>query len=134
MATIEDLILGALPSELEPYATIGDLPATQSDHIGIMLYDGSYNTEYFGEQQGSTIFNPLIKIVVRNHSYEKANDWCRIIKETLHRYTSDKILSIFLIGFPMYLGRDPQGLQEFQLTFVATLIEEPEDKGVNNNG
>lgn len=122
--SVEDLVLGILPIELEPFATIGDLPGTSEDHIGIMLFDGSYSTEYFGGRNDSTIFNPLIKIVVRNHSYEQGNEWCRIIKDALHRYNGGRILSIFLIGFPMYLGRDPQKLHEFQLTFVISTIEE----------
>lgn len=124
MSSIEDLILGALPVELEPYATIGDLPATSKNCIGIMLYDGSYNTEYFGGKSDASIFNPLIKIVVRNNSYEAGQAWCKTIKDTLHRYHDGRILSMFLIGFPMYLGRDPQKLHEFQLTFVLSTIEE----------
>lgn len=123
MSMLEDEILGALPVELYPFATIGDLPGTNPNHISIMLYDGSYNTEYFGKREDSTLYNPLIKIVVRNSSYEQANEWSKQIRDALHRYSGGNILSSFLVGFPMYLGWDAQKLHNFQLTFMITSKE-----------
>lgn len=120
---IEDYILGLLPAELVPYATIGDLPGTQKNEVCLMLYDGSQNTEYFGMRRESTIYQPIVKFVVRNNSYEQGRSWVTLLKESLHRY-SDKgmgvegpILGIWLVGSPMYLGRNSQKMHEFQITF-----------------
>lgn len=126
---IEDILLGLLPAELIPFATIGDLPGTQSNAVCLMLYDGSTNTEYFGGRAGSTIYQPIVKVVSRNYSYETAARWISLVKEALHRYTdADKgtdgpILSIFMVGSPMYLGRSPQKLHEFQVTFTIKTKE-----------
>lgn len=114
---IEDLILGLLPAELAPVATIGDLPGTQKNEICIMLFDGAGNFEYFGDRLESTIYQPIVKAIVRNYSYETGKYWSELVKESLHRYTGSDILSIFLVGSPMYLGRSPQKFHEFQLTF-----------------
>lgn len=120
---IEDLILGLFPAELVPVATIGDLPGTQHDEVCIMLYDGVANTEYFGGKQDSTVYQPIVKVVVRNQSYETAKQWINLVQEALHRYTDadsengGPILSIFMVGSPMYLGRSTYKLHEFQVTF-----------------
>lgn len=114
---LEDILLGILPAELYPFATIGDLPGTQKDEVCLMLYDGAFNTEYFGGREGSTIYQPILKAVVRNVSYETAKSWVNLIKDTFHRYTGGDILSIFMIGSPKYLGRSSQKLHEFQITF-----------------
>lgn len=120
---IEDHILGLLPVELIPFATIGDLPGTQKNEICLMFYDGATNTEYFGCRQGSTIFQPILKCVVRNNSYEAGKKWVEELKESLHRYSDagegveGMILSILMAGSPMYLGRNSQKFHEFQITF-----------------
>lgn len=120
---IEDYVLGLLPVKLTPFATIGDLPGTQKNEICLMFYDGVTNTEYFGGRQGSTIFQPILKCVVRNNSYEAGKEWIDLLKESLHRYSDagegveGPILSILMVGSPMYLGRNSQKFHEFQVTF-----------------
>lgn len=120
---VEDYILGCLPPELFPFATVGDLPGTQKNEICLMLYDGATNIEYFGQRHESTVYQPIIKFVVRNNSYEQGKGWVEQIKYALHRYSDagagveGPILSILLVGAPMYLGRNPQKMHEFQLTF-----------------
>lgn len=120
---IEDYILGLLPVKLSPFATIGDLPGTQKNEICLMFYDGAGNSEYFGSRQGSTIFQPILKCVVRNNSYEDGKAWIKSIEEALHRYSDagegleGPILSILMVGSPMYLGRNSQKFHEFQVTF-----------------
>lgn len=126
---IEDLILGLLPAELVPVATIGDLPSTQKDEICFILYDGATNAEYFGERKGSTIYQPIVKFVTRHHSYETSRQWINMIKDALHRYAdvhtekNGSILSILMVGSPMYLGRSAQKLHEFQVTFNIQVKE-----------
>lgn len=117
---LEDILLGLLPAKLYPFATIGDLPGTQKDEICLMLYDGMSNAEYFGGRKGSTIYQPIVKVVVRNNSYEVAKQWVEDVKDAFHRYTDEnrgEVLSILMVGSPMYLGRSPQKLNEFQVTF-----------------
>lgn len=128
---IEDYILGCLPPELFPFATIGDLPGTQKNEICLMPYDGDMNSEYFGQRHESTIYSPIIKFVIRNHSYEQGKGWLEQVKYALERY-SDKgagvdgpILGIWAIGSPMYLGRNAQKMHEFQMTFR---VQEGSDK------
>lgn len=126
---IEDSILGLLPLELLPFATIGDLPGTQKNEIGLIFYDGATNTEYFGPRVGSTVFQPIMKCVARNSSYEVAKEWIESIKNALHRYSDSgeglegEILSILMVGSPMYLGRNEQKFHEFQVTFNIQVKE-----------
>lgn len=96
---------------------MGDLPATNREAIAIMEFDGDVSTEYFGTKETSSIFNPIVKIVVRTASYATGKEWAEQIKELLHRYHDDTFLSIMIVGDILDLGRDPQKLHEFQLTF-----------------
>lgn len=114
---IEDILLGLLPAELYPVATIGDLPGTQKNAVCLILYDGTSNTEYFGGREGSTVYQPVLKVVVRNDRYETAKQWANMVEKALHRFTGGVILSVFMVGSPKYLGRSPQKLHEFQVTF-----------------
>ena len=118
---IEDRILGLLPSSLP--ATIGDLPGTSQNAVCIMLYNGNPNTEYFGSSDSSTVYQPIVKIVVRNQSYEQAASWIKLIKEALHRHVDDYFMSILLVGSPLYLGKSDQKLHEFQIVFRIQVKE-----------
>lgn len=126
---IEDTILGLLPVELASFATIGDLPGTKKNCVCLIFYDGASNIEYFGARHESTIFQPIMKCVIRNSSYENAMNWVESIKEALHRYSDagegveGPILSILMIGSPMYLGRDEQKFHTFQMTFTIQTKE-----------
>lgn len=99
---------------------IGDLPATQEDAVAIILFDGPGNSEYFSS---TTIYHSTVKIIVRNKSYEVAQNQIELIKSTLNRHTDDFFLSILLRGYPLYLGRSDQKLHEFQIVFNIQLKE-----------
>ena len=119
---VADRIYELLPAELPK--TIGDLPGSETDAVAIMEYDGATSTEYFGPRNdGTSVFQPIVKIVVRTDSYEEGNAWSELIKKTLHRYTDDYFISIMIVGTPMYLGRDEMKLHEFQVTFRTQVKE-----------
>lgn len=118
---IEETIKNLLPSTLP--VVVGDLPSTNSDVVGLILYDGSFNVEFFVQTDPATIYRPVLKVVVRNQDYEVGRTWVDTIKETLHRHTDADILSCFLVGYPQYLGRDTLKLHNFQLTFQLQLKE-----------
>lgn len=103
---------------------IGDLPSTADTVVGIVEYDGATSTEYFGATSQS-VFNPIVKIVIRHTSYSEGQAWAEEVKNVLHRYhDEDKgILSILMAGTPMYLGRSEQKLHEFQVTFNISIKE-----------
>jgi len=112
--------------------TIGDLPSTSSIAVGIIEYDGATSTEYFSassserfETISHTLFNSIVKIVVRHESYSTGQSWSDEVKEVLHRYHNeyDGILSCLMIGSPIYLGRNEQKLHEFQITFNISTKE-----------
>ena len=103
--------------------TIGDLPAPNIDAIGIIEFDGNPSTEYFGAQVGSSVFSPIVKIVVRNKSYVTAKTYLENIKGILHRHHDENFLSILLVGSPMYLGRNEQKVHEFQIVFRTQVKE-----------
>ena len=111
---IKDLLPKSMP------IVIGDLPGGTSDSIAIKLYDGAYNEHYF---RHDTVFRPVIKMIIRNHSYEQAHEWIEIIKHTLNEYSDDYFMSILLSGYPMYLGKDTQKLHEFQVVFNIRVKE-----------
>ena len=103
---------------------IGDLPSTKDVVVGIMEYDGATTTEYFGEKS-KTLFNPIVKIVIRHDSYSEGQTWADEVKNVLHRFHDEDmgILSILMVGVPMYLGRNEQKLHEFQVTFNISVKE-----------
>ncbi len=103
---------------------IGDLPSTSDVAVGVMEYDGASSTEFFGATNKS-LFNPIVKIVIRHDTYRTGQEWSDIVKNTLHRYHNERlgILSVLLVGSPMYLGRNEQKLHEFQITFNISIKE-----------
>lgn len=115
---IEQHIFNLLPESLPK--VIGDLPATSTNAVAIILYNGSANLEYF---QCDTLYQPIVKIVVRNSSYEQAQQQVLDIKQVLHKHTDSVFLSVFMQGYPMYLGRDDQKMHEFQIVFTIQVKE-----------
>ena len=113
---IAEKIHDLLPQEWP--LVIGDLPSTYEVAVGVIEYSGATSTEYFGRAQGS-LFNPIIKIVIRHKSYPEGQAWAEAVKNTLHRYHNEDlgILSILMVGAPIYLGRNAQKIHEFQVTF-----------------
>lgn len=109
---------------LEWPLVIGDLPSVKDVVVGIMEYDGATSTEYFG-QASKSLFNPIVKIVIRHTSYSLGQQWAEEVKDILHRFHDESIgiLSILMIGSPMYLGRNEQKLHEFQVTFNISVKE-----------
>lgn len=119
---VADKIYDLLPANLPK--TIGDLPSTETDAVAIMEYNGATSTEYFGmRNEENSIFQPIVKIVVRTDSYEEGVAWSELIKQTLHRHTDEYFISVMLVGTPMYLGRDEMKLHEFQVTFKTQVKE-----------
>ena len=118
---IAERVYELLPTEWP--LVIGDLPSTSSVVVGIMEYDGATSTEYFGGKDSSSIYGPIVKIVIRHTSYATGQQWATQIKDTLYRYHDDSILSILLVGAPIYLGRSPEKLHEFQVTFRTQVKE-----------
>lgn len=118
---VAEKIYDLLPDDLPK--VIGDLPATKTSAVAIIEYDGAVSTEYFGPSNGSTIFGPIVKIVIRDKSYSKGQEWANLIRNTLHRYHDDYFLSIMVVGTPVYLGRSVDKLSEFQVTFKTQVKE-----------
>lgn len=119
---VAEKIYDLLPQEWP--LVIGDLPSAADIVVGVVEYDGAPSTEYFGVVNES-LFNPIVKIVIRHMSYSEGRTWADEVKETLHRYHNEDIgiLSILMVGTPMYLGRNEQKLHEFQVTFNITIKE-----------
>lgn len=118
---IAEKIYDLLPADWPK--VIGDLPATASDAVGIMEYDGATSTEYFGAKDTSSVLCPILKIVSRSTSYEEGQTRMNTAKEVLHRYHDETFLSILLVSAPMYLGRTAEKLHEFQVTFRTQVKE-----------
>jgi hypothetical protein len=119
---VAEKIHDLLPQEWPLF--IGDLPSTSDVAVGIVEYDGATSTEFFGATNNS-LFNPIVKIVLRHTEYSIGREWSKIIQDTLHRYHNEDtgILSILMVGSPMYLGRNEQKLHEFQVTFNISIKE-----------
>ena len=119
---VAEKIYDLLPQEWP--LVIGDLPSASDTAVGIIEYDGATSTEYFGVSNES-LFNPIVKIVIRHTSYPEGQTWADEVKDTLHRYHNEDIgiLSILMAGTPIYLGRNDQKLHEFQVTFNISIKE-----------
>lgn len=115
---VEKHIYDLLPATLPK--VIGDLPATVSNAVAIMSFNGVANLEYF---QCDTVYQPVIKIVVRNSSYDVAQQQILDIRNVLHKHTDDYFMSIYMQGYPVYLGKDAQKLHEFQIVFNINVKE-----------
>lgn len=112
---VYDLLPEALPK------VIGDLPSAEKNIVAIMEYSGVVSTEYFGSS--GSIFRPILKVLIRNESYQTGSDWAELVKETLHRYHDDFFINIMLVNAPIYLGRNPSREHEFQVTFNTQVKE-----------
>jgi hypothetical protein len=119
---VAEKIYDLLPREWP--LVIGDLPSTSEVAVGIVEYSGATSTEFFGLSSCS-VFNPIVKIVIRHTSYPMGQEWSEVVKGTLHRFHDESIgiLSILMVGTPMYLGRNEQKLHEFQVTFNISTKE-----------
>lgn len=117
---VEQHIKALLPESVSKFAYIGELPGSPQDVIAILLFNGASNAEYFACE---TVCTPVVKIVVRNQSYEQAQQQIEVIKKTLHKHHDDYFMSIHMQGYPMYLGKDVQKLHEFQVTFTIQVKE-----------
>lgn len=119
---VAEKIYDLLPQEWP--LVIGDLPSAKDVAVGIIEYDGATSTEYFGEINKS-MFNPIVKIVVRHTSYLEGRRWADEVRNLLHRYHNEDIgiYSCLLVGAPIYLGRSEQKLHEFQIIFNISVKE-----------
>lgn len=117
---VEQHIKALLPEDIKSMTVIGELPSAPEDVIAIVLFNGAENLEYFSF---GTVCAPVIKIVLRNRSYEQAQQHIETIKKTLHRYYDDYFISILMQGYPVYLGKDEQKLHEFQIVFNIKVKE-----------
>ena len=119
---VAEKIYDLLPQEWPK--VIGDLPSANNVAVGINEYDGATSTEFFGATN-SSLFNPIVKIVIRHTSYSEGQAWADEVKNLLHRYRNEDIgiLSTLIVGTPMYLGRNEQKLHEFQATFNISIKE-----------
>lgn len=115
---VEQHIYDLLPATLPK--VIGELPSTATNAVGIILFNGAANLEY---SQFDTVYQPVVKIVIRNKSYEEAQQQILDIKNALHKHSDDFFMSIFMQGYPVYLGKDDQKLHEFQIVFNIQVKE-----------
>lgn len=118
---IAEHIYSLLPPEWP--LIIGDLPTTNTNYVGILEYDGATSTEYFGPKDTSSIYAPIIKIAIRNTSYSEGQEWAQTVKRILHKYHDDYLISVLLVGSPMYLGKNVEKFHEFQIVFRTQVKE-----------
>ena len=125
MIHVAERVYALLPRDIKQVTKIGDLPSLKESGIALMLFGGNASTEYFGfaPDPGNSILRPVIKFIAREGSYALAASWIQKIQDTLHRYCDDTFLSIMMVGAPMFLGRSPEKLCEFQITFSIQLKE-----------
>lgn len=119
---VAEKIYDLLPSTLP--RVIGDLPSAETEVVAIMEYSGVLSTEYFGPKGDNvSVLQPIVKIVIRNPSYQQGSAWAELVKDTLHRYHDDYFINIMLINAPIYLGRNEMKVHEFQVTFNTQVKE-----------
>lgn len=115
---LEERIKALIPKSVK--SVIGDLPSTVNNVAAIRLFDGDANDEYFGM---TTVFNPIIKIIVRHSEYSTGSRWIDEIRKALDKHSDEYFDSIHQSGYPMYLGRGESKLHEFQVVFRIKVKE-----------
>lgn len=101
---IAEYVKALLPSDWP--ITIGDLPSPNVEAVGIIEFDGYFNTQYFGMKYGTLITQPLVKIVARSASYRQGEAWMDEAKRRLSGY---------------YAGKSEADLPD---TYSATLVDD----------
>lgn len=120
LSTLCEHILQFMPEAISP-KFVGELPSLSDEGVAVMLFDGEFNTEFFGMK--TTMFTPVLKFVIRSKEYPKGAEWGQMLKDTFHEFSSDEIEAMHLVGSIMYLGRNEEKLHEFQVTF-KTIVKE----------
>lgn len=115
---LEQHVKALVPTDIP--TVIGDLPGTTVNIVAMSLYDGGASVEYFGPM---TTFYPIVKFVARHESYEIMRTWIESIQEAFHQYTDDYFMSIHMVGYPLYLGKDEHKLHEMQIVFRLSIKE-----------
>lgn len=111
------------PSEVSPHF-VGDLPGQTEEGCGMIMLPGDASVEYFSSPTSPvSMFKPLVRFIIRTKTYQKGADWCQAIHQNLHRYHDDQLEQVLSVGAIMALGRTPEKLYEFQMTFRTTLQE-----------
>ena len=122
---IAEKLYDLLPAEWPK--VIGDLPATSQEVVGIVEYDGCVNLTkgaiVCADRVTTVSLAPIVKVVIRSLVYEQGQLWANAVKSTLHRYHDDTMLSVLLVGAPIYIGRTTEKLHEFQVTFKIKVKE-----------
>ncbi len=117
--------LGVFPQQIEP-KVVGELPGLTDVGCGLVLLDGAFSLEYFAtdsRSENASMFQPILRFLIRVEDYPQGAEWCDLIKDALHRYHDEHILQCLFSGSILYLGRNTEQLHEFQLTFT-TIIKE----------
>ena len=104
---------------------VGQLPSSPDNVVAIMEYSNYGTVNYFGgiASGNGDVCSPLVKIVARNASYSDGSTIIESVKEALNKYCDDTLLSVVMVGSPLYLGRGESKLHEFQVTFKICVKE-----------
>ena len=95
---------------------LGELPSIEAVGCGLIEIEGSPSLNYFG--QSESIHRPLLRVMVRTKTAEQGNTYVSTIVDNLNKKAlTEQALMCMLVHEPLYLGRTPNSLYEWQITF-----------------
>lgn len=95
---------------------IGELPSVEAVGCGLVEIEGSPSLNYFG--QSESIHRPLLRVIIRSSTAPQGEGYRDAVVNSLNKkQISELALMCILVHEPLYLGRTPSGLYEWQLTF-----------------
>lgn len=112
---------GSTEHKLNAQVFIGEQPASTDSCISLILMGGGDSDAFFG--QSEVIKYPVVKIMVRNVTYVKANSDVESLVAILDKYMDEDFIGMTQIGQSNYIGTDDKNRSTFTLDFKI-IIEE----------
>jgi hypothetical protein len=117
-----------LPTDVQSVAVVGELPSVTAEGLAIHIAGQSSNSQFFRcDDAVSILYKPMVRFFIRTRDYQLGTEWGELIRNLYHKYVGPdehRTLEMQIVGAQIYLGKNPEGLYEFQTTFTTQIRSE----------